>query len=97
MNRILDETGIMLKDQFLDLKGLSLYSSLGVGTLREYLRSSSLPHYRLRGKILIKRSEFDDWMQRFRTGEQTLDSVVDEILDNLKIGKSDKISEGHKK
>ena len=83
------EASITLKDQFFDLKGLSLYSSLGVGTLRDYLRSGSLPHYKLRGKILIRKSDFNAWMERFRSDEKTINGMVNEIMSNLKSSKSD--------
>jgi len=83
------EPGVAFQDQYFDLRGLSLYSSLGVGTLRDYLRGGSLPHYKMKGKILIKRSEFDDWIQRFRQDKKTLNSMVNEIMNNLKKGKSD--------
>jgi excisionase family DNA binding protein len=74
-----------LKDQYFDLRGLSVYSALGVGTLRNYLKSGGLPFFKLRGKILIKRSEFDAWLEGYRVNrKQDLNNVVDEILTSLK-------------
>jgi hypothetical protein len=70
---------------FLDLRGLSRYSSLGVSTLRGYLklRKDPLPHYVIRGKILIRRDEFDRWLQRFRRdGSQTAHDV-DRLLEGI--------------
>ena len=83
------ETGIILKDQYLDLRRLSVYSSLGIGTLRDYIREGTLPYFKVRGKILIRKCEFDVWMEEHR-GEayQDLGSMVDEIMNNLKPGKS---------
>jgi hypothetical protein len=56
-------------------------------TLRGYLvhRSRPLPCYRVGGgKILIKRSEFDAWMQGFRVAELSqVDAIVKETLAGL--------------
>jgi hypothetical protein len=70
-------------DRYFDLKYLSQYSSLAIPTLRDYLRGG-LPHYKLKGKILVKRSEFDDWMGQFRVDGKDLNRVVDGILKKLK-------------
>ena len=58
-------------DRLLDLKGLSKYSSLGVPTLRDYLRSGGLPYFKLKGKILVRVSEFDGWLESFRVDSKT--------------------------
>ena len=72
-------------DQYLDLESLSAYSSLGVSTLRDYIKSAGLPHFKLRGKILIKKSEFDAWLEGFRIdSKQSLNDMVEEIMDSLK-------------
>ena len=80
------ETAISLKDQYFDLKGLSVYSAVSVGSLRDYLKSGGLPFFKLRGKILIKRSEFDSWLEKkYRANKkQNLDKIVDGVMDNLK-------------
>jgi hypothetical protein len=48
------DTAITLKDQYFDLQGLSAYSALGVGTLRDHIRCGSLPCFKVKGKILVK-------------------------------------------
>ena len=76
---------------YLDLKNLSAYSCLGVPTLRDYLRSAGLPHFKLKGKILVKKSEFDQWIESFRIKtDQELNDIIDGVLGSLKQGKSDK-------
>ena len=61
-----------LNDQFFDLRGLSAYASMGISTLRYHIRKNDLPAFNPpgknnnTGKILVKRSEFDSWMERFR-------------------------------
>ena len=76
---------ISLKDQLFDLRGLSAYSSLKVPTLRLYIRRGKLPAYKVKGKILIRRSEFDAWLESFRlNNQQDLEAVVDSIMADLK-------------
>jgi hypothetical protein len=78
------ETAIGLKDQYFDLKGLSVYSAVSVGSLRDYVKTG-LPHFKLKGKILIKRSEFDNWLERYRVNKKKdLAGLVDDVMDSLK-------------
>ena len=72
-------------DKLLDLKGLSKYSSLGVPTLRDYLRSGGLPYFKLKGKILVRLSEFNNWIESFRIEKkQELNSLVNGVIESLK-------------
>jgi len=76
---------ISLNDQYFDLKGLSAYSAFGVATLRDYIRSNALPCFKVKGKILVKQSEFDRWLERYRVNKsQDLNNIVDEVMDSLK-------------
>ena len=50
-------------DRYFDLRGLSEYSSLSVRTLRKYL--GMIPHYRIGGKLLVKKSEFDKYLEHW--------------------------------
>jgi hypothetical protein len=73
-------------DAYLPLKALSQYSGLGVRTLRGYLQhaASPLPHFRIGGKILVKRSEYDAWVARFRASTSSaVDALVAETLKGL--------------
>ena len=56
-------------DAYLPLKALALYSGLSVRTLRAHLADAvrPLPHFRVGGKILVRRSEFDEWVVQFET------------------------------
>lgn len=77
------EQTISLKDKFFDLRGLSVYSSLGVSTLRDHIKRG-MPCFKIGGKILIKLSEFDKWLERYRlNAEQDLDAMVDGIMDAM--------------
>jgi excisionase family DNA binding protein len=79
------EPVITLKDQYFDLRGLSVYSAMAVSTLRDYIKSGNLPAFKIKGKLLIRRSEFDRWIEKFRLNKiQDLDNVVTDILSGLK-------------
>jgi excisionase family DNA binding protein len=76
---------IALTDGYFDLQGLSTYSSIPVSTLRDYLRKYNLPHFKTRGKILVKRSEFDTWMETYRVNRsQDLRKLTNSILRDLR-------------
>ena len=60
---------------------------MGVSTLRDYMRVGGLPHFKLKGKILIKRSEFDQWIEKFRTNnKENINKIVSEIMESMKNG-----------
>jgi excisionase family DNA binding protein len=74
----------MVGRQYLSLEELSEYASLSVKTLRGYLKDPKhpLPHYKMPGKILIHRDEFDEWMQRYRSGVDENDDRLDRIVND---------------
>ncbi len=55
-------------DPYLSLKGLAGYASLSRRTLQDLVNDlrDPLPSYRVGGKILIRKSDFDRWMTRRR-------------------------------
>ena len=74
-------------DPFLSLRALAGYSCLSVRKLREHLEDSThpLPHYRLGGKILVRRSEFDAWMAAYHRVRQTnVERIVDSVMRDLR-------------
>jgi hypothetical protein len=74
-------------DPFLDLRALSAYSSLSVRKLRDLLEDHAhpIPSYRPCGKILVRRSEFDNWMAAYRhRGRVDVDRIVSEVLRELR-------------
>lgn len=54
---------------YFDLQALAVYSCCSVRWLRNRLvdHYQPLPHYRVEGKVLVKREEFDQWMTTHRT------------------------------
>jgi len=70
-------------DPFLSLKALASYASLSVRKLRDCLNDAAhpLPCYRIGGKILVRRSDYDAWAAKFRqVGQPHVDRVVAEVL-----------------
>lgn len=72
---------------YLDLKSLADYSSCSVRWLRDRLIDSTapLPFYRIGGKILVARADFDAWMNGFRIIQQTTatKTLVDDVMADL--------------
>ena len=57
-------------DPFLPLRSLAAYAGLSVRPLRQYLDlppDHALPCYRVGGKILVRRSEFDAWVAQYQS------------------------------
>ena len=62
---------------------ISTNPELSVRTLRGYLSHPArpLPHYRVGGRVIVKRSEFDEWIRAFRVEEAPrVDAIVAEVL-----------------
>jgi helix-turn-helix protein len=73
-------------DPFLGLQALATYSGLSRRKLRDYLIDPAhpLPCYRVGGKILVRRSEFDTWIARHReVGCGDVDRLVADALKDL--------------
>jgi transposase len=71
---------------YFDLKGLSAYTGggLSIRTLRKVLTMpDGLPHFRVGGKILVSKNDFDSWVKRYRKEPLDLDAVVEEVLKDL--------------
>jgi len=73
-------------DPYLTLKALADYSGLSVRKLRDMLKHPlhPLPYYRIDGKILVRRSEYDIWARQFRQmGHSDVDKIVADILSDI--------------
>jgi excisionase family DNA binding protein len=78
--------------EWLDLRHVTEYASISERTLRAWIHSpvDPLPAVRVSGKILVRRSELDAWLQRHRV--QTLESLdlnglVEDVLQGLAYGR----------
>lgn len=78
---------ILYQPEYLDLKTLAAYSSCSVRWLRDRLvdRAHPLPHHRVEGKLLVKKEDFDRWIDAYRVCQQPqeLDRIVDNVLSDL--------------
>src|SRR5262245_3122589 len=73
-------------DPFFDLRALSAYSSISVRKLRDLLEDprNPLPSYKVDGKLLVRRSEFDGWIAGHRRrGRADVDRIVKDVLRDL--------------
>jgi hypothetical protein len=75
-------------DGYLPLKALAQYSGLSVRTLRDCLTDPMRPlvHFRVGGKILVRRSDFDTWVSQFRVATKPMgvDAIVDDVVNSLR-------------
>ena len=70
-------------DPYLSLRALAGYAGLSVRTLRTHLADPlrPLPCYRVGGKVLVRRSDFDTWMLHFRrTQAPAMERVMREVM-----------------
>ena len=72
-------------DEFLDIKRLASRSSLCERNLRAFLKDPRrpLPHYRVRGKVLVFWPEFMVWMEQYRVVHTAARQAVDRIVDEM--------------
>jgi hypothetical protein len=79
---------VCIDDAYFPLVVLSRYAGLSVRTLRGYLtdRTRPLPHFRIGGKILIRRSDFDAWANQFKVSRSavSVDTLVDDVVGGLR-------------
>ena len=77
---------------YFSLRALAVYSGLTNRLLREYLhdRVHPLPHFRIGGKILVKRDDFDHWVTQFRRVTPSIDvgAIVDDVMRS--VGRADR-------
>ena len=69
--------------EYMDLKALASYACMSVSCLRDYIHSGDLPAFKIKGKVLVKRSEFDAWMDSNRIipdWQALADKAVNQIL-----------------
>ncbi len=67
--RVIEELTIQADlDPWLSLRGLADYCSLSRRTLQGLVNDTSdpIPSYRVGGKLLVRKSDFDGWMARRR-------------------------------
>jgi excisionase family DNA binding protein len=78
--------------EWLGLRELTRYASVSERTLRGWMIAPSdpLPAVRPGGKILVRRSEFDAWLERRRIKPLDIvdiDGIVREVLEGVSSGR----------
>jgi excisionase family DNA binding protein len=75
-------------DPFLSLRASAAYTSLSTRTLRGYFSDPAhpLPHYKVGGKYLLRRSELDAWLLTFRHEADDVEHIVDDVVRELTAG-----------
>jgi excisionase family DNA binding protein len=73
---------------WLSLRELTEYASVSERTLREWLHRSTdaLPAVRVDGKILVRRSEFDEWLEHHRIRADApvdVDGIVNGLFEDV--------------
>jgi hypothetical protein len=74
-------------DPYLPLRALAAYSGMSARSLRDRLTDPyhPLPHYRVGGKLLVRRSEFDRWIARYRqVGNTDVERIAGDVLRDLR-------------
>jgi excisionase family DNA binding protein len=71
--------------EWLDLKGLQRHACVSERTLREWIHrpDNPLPSYRVGGKIFVRRSEFDRWVEAHRLNPIDVTAIVDEMMSEV--------------
>lgn len=97
LTKAVDQVTVHLDlDPWLSLKAAASYCNLSTRFLRARIAEGALPHYRPGGKVLIRRSHLDAWLEQFkRIGAQDLDAAVDDILRDFR-GESNTQSGGQR-
>ncbi len=73
-------------DGYMGLKALAGYSGMSVRTLRNWIHHPlrPLPYYRIGGKLLVRRSDYDSWAEGFReVTPSSLDDIVGDVMKGL--------------
>ena len=79
-----------LYPEWMDMKALQRYVCVSERTVREWIHlpTNPLPAIQVeKGKLLVKRSQFDSWLQAhpFRSAEAVdVGRIVDEVMNDLK-------------
>jgi excisionase family DNA binding protein len=68
--------------EWLDLKALTQYACVSERTLREWIHRplDALPAVQVGGKILIRRTNFDRWLESHQLEKVDLDGIVDDLV-----------------
>lgn len=68
--------------EWMDFRALQRYACVSERTLREWIHRpiDPLPSVRVGGKVLVRRSVFDGWLEAHRLEPVDVGCIVDEIV-----------------
>jgi hypothetical protein len=71
--------------EWLGLRDLTYYANVSERTIRSWIRSpvNPLPAVKVSGKVLVRKSDFDAFLQRYRIRpleEINIDAIVQDVL-----------------
>jgi excisionase family DNA binding protein len=73
---------VAIKTEWMDLRGLQDYAAVSERTLRTWIHATvdPLPACRVGTKILVRRRDFDTWMEKHRINSVATEAILDEIM-----------------
>ena len=91
-NNIGPSSEAALFEEWLDLRRLRAYACVSERTLRGWIHSpvDPLPAVQVRGKILVRKSDFDHWLEHHRIkslGTFDLNGIVQEMMEDVSDGR----------
>jgi excisionase family DNA binding protein len=80
---------VLVQPEWVDLRRLREYATVSNRTLRAWIHSpvDPLPAVRVGTKILVRRSEFDAWMECHRIKQVDLGGMVEEVMEAVAGGR----------
>jgi hypothetical protein len=70
--------------EYLTLAELAIYASVCKNTCKGWLKTG-MPYYKVNRCIRVRVGEFNDWMNRFRSGtSEDLDAMLDQVMKEVK-------------
>jgi hypothetical protein len=78
-----------VQPEWLDIKALQRYACVSERTLREWIHRpvEPLPAAQVGAKILVRRSVFDQWLEKHKVRGVDVSGIVDEIVGDLRMAK----------
>ncbi len=73
--------------EWMDIRALTQYAAISPRTVREWVHrpTNPLPAAQVGGKLLIRRTVFDEWMTKHLVRENaSVDAIVNEVMADLR-------------
>jgi excisionase family DNA binding protein len=81
---------VLPADYYMDICTLSSYSGISARKLKDLIKDPEypLPAYKVKGSIRIKKSEFEEWMKKYKVltseGPERIDLIVSDVIKTIK-------------